>query len=112
MIRKSALLMALIGGVIVPTANRAEAQGFGVNPPLSPWLYLNQKQPGPVDNYHMYVLPQQQLQSTLQSQQGYSAQRGHVRRHRPASDDSATGIQCTRLANGYRGIIYDPRSVV
>ena len=38
-------------------------------PALSPWLMLNQRQGGPVDNYHMFVQPTLQLQGTLQGQQ-------------------------------------------
>ena len=38
-------------------------------PALSPWLNLYQRQGGPVDNYHMYVQPNLQLQNTLQNQQ-------------------------------------------
>jgi hypothetical protein len=47
-------------------------QGVGGIPggaPLSPWLNLYQRNAGPVDNYHMYVQPAQQLRGTLQMQQ-------------------------------------------
>jgi hypothetical protein len=55
---------------IVLTARPLFGQlGLGGNPPLSPWLNLYNRSPGPVDNYHMYVQPAQQLQNTLQSQQ-------------------------------------------
>jgi hypothetical protein len=43
--------------------------GYQPSPALSPWLGLYQRQGGPVDNYHMYVQPQLQLGSALQSQQ-------------------------------------------
>jgi hypothetical protein len=41
---------------------------YGQPPALSPWLNLYQKQGGPVDNYHMYVQPQLQLQNAFQAQ--------------------------------------------
>ncbi len=48
----------------------AQVGGIPYGPaPLSPWLNLNTKQGGPVDNYHMFVQPQIQLQNTLQAQQ-------------------------------------------
>jgi hypothetical protein len=47
----------------------AQMGGYTTPPPLSPWLNLYQRQGGPVDNYHMYVQPNLQLQDTLQAQQ-------------------------------------------
>jgi hypothetical protein len=38
-------------------------------PPLSPWLNLNSRQGGGVDNYHNYVQPSLQLNNAMQAQQ-------------------------------------------
>ena len=37
-------------------------------PTISPYMNLYRANPGPVDNYHLYVRPQQRLLSTLQQQ--------------------------------------------
>jgi hypothetical protein len=64
--------MTVILGSIALSAVPSYGQGVGGVPggaPLSPWLNLYQRNPGPVDNYHMYVQPAQQLHNTLQNQQ-------------------------------------------
>ena len=78
--RRIPILIVMGATSILASAGRLQAQ-FGPGGPyspggvtspypiLSPWLNLEQKQGGPVDNYHMYVQPQLQLQSTLQAQQ-------------------------------------------
>ena len=69
---RSILAGVLLAGVAL-SSMQAFAQVGGVpmpgGPPLSPWLNLYNRSPGPVDNYHMYVQPALQLQNTLQSQQ-------------------------------------------
>ena len=47
-------------------------------PPVSPWMGLWQRNTGPLDNYHSYVLPQMQLNSAMQMQNAAlgSRQRG------------------------------------
>jgi hypothetical protein len=63
-------LMSLAIGFSLISAAPLSAQVGGVGQGyLSPWLNLYTKQGGPVDNYHMYVEPALQLQSTLQNQQ-------------------------------------------
>jgi hypothetical protein len=47
-----------------------------VAPPISPWMNLYQKNPGPLDNYHTYVLPQLQLRNTLQQYDSNFQQQG------------------------------------
>ena len=61
------ILLASVALTAVPLFG--QGLGLGANPPLSPWLNLYNRSPGPVDNYHMYVQPVQQLQNTLQAQQ-------------------------------------------
>ena len=68
MTRRIIILGVLVSGTIGIFAGSLFGQDFG-SPALSPWLYLNQRQGGPIDNYHMYVQPQQQIRSTLQNQQ-------------------------------------------
>jgi hypothetical protein len=58
----------LVTGLAFFSASAGHAQ-IGTSPPISPWLNLYQKQGGPVDNYHMFVQPQLQLQGALQQQQ-------------------------------------------
>jgi hypothetical protein len=58
----------LIGGTVL--CQPAAAQFY--NPPqngiVSPWMGLWQKNTGALDNYHTFVLPQMQLNQTLQLQ--------------------------------------------
>ena len=60
-------VFALASAAAIPLF--AQPGGYQPAPPLSPWLNLYRKQGGPVDNYHMYVQPQLQLQDTLHAQQ-------------------------------------------
>ncbi len=69
--------MLLTIGAILSLASLAQAQGMypgqGFSPwsssPISPWMSLSQRNGGPVDNYHMFVQPQLQLNDVLQRQQ-------------------------------------------
>ncbi len=45
-------------------------------PTISPYMNLYRANPGPVDNYHLYVRPQQQLLNTLQWQDQALQQQG------------------------------------
>jgi hypothetical protein len=72
--RVRVIRVVLMAGMLLPLARPASAQvrapGYGpATPTLSPWLNLYQKQAGPVDNYHMFVQPQIQLQNTLRQQE-------------------------------------------
>jgi len=48
---------------------RAQATDSLYRPTLSPWFGLYQRNGGPIDNYHMFVRPQMDLQNTIQQQQ-------------------------------------------
>ncbi len=79
MSRRRIWLAMVVLGVSSLWALTLQAQVGGIpsaygSPPLSPWLNLYQKQGGPVDNYHMFVQPQLQLNDALQTQQ-YGVQR-------------------------------------
>jgi len=56
----------LAGGPIFPQP--AVAQYAPDRPLISPWMGLWQKNTGPLDNYHSFVLPQAELSQTLQMQ--------------------------------------------
>jgi hypothetical protein len=76
--QKSFVAIVLLASVFDVSVERLFGQGFGTNSPFSPWLNLNQKQAGPVDNYHMYVQPQMQLRNALQTQQADIQRNGVV----------------------------------
>jgi hypothetical protein len=65
--------LCFVFGMMLFAARSSEAQGVPnfqpSTPTLSPWLHLYEKNPGPLDNYHMYVRPRMELRDTLQSQQ-------------------------------------------
>jgi len=69
MSRQAFLLAFAALGVLPGMTSSAQAQGYQPNGPMiSPWMNLFQRNTGPVDNYHMYVRPQIQLQDTLRQQ--------------------------------------------
>lgn len=65
--------IALTVGMLLSLAAVAHGQGQpgdpAGRPPLSPWFGLYRKNGGPLDNYHMFVRPQFQLENTLRQQQ-------------------------------------------
>jgi hypothetical protein len=69
-----ASVMLLMLGCVFASTVPAMGQRYSVpsyqpaTSTLSPWFNLYQRNTGPLDNYHMYVRPQLQLQSTLQRQ--------------------------------------------
>ena len=74
MSRRTILFAISVLGFFAASALTLHAQVGGIPspygpPPLSPWLNLYQKQGGPVDNYHMFVQPQLQMNNYLQGQQ-------------------------------------------
>jgi hypothetical protein len=74
MSRSLCILITISLASVAASALPVHGQGVGGvptpgGPRLSPWLNLYQRQGGPVDNYHMYVQPAQELRNTLQMQQ-------------------------------------------
>ena len=63
-------LVLLVGGSTFSFSQSAIAQSTYMpqTSPVSPWMGLWQRNTGPLDNYHSYVLPQMQLNAALQSQ--------------------------------------------
>ena len=58
----------LVGGTIFAQPATAQSTYLPQTSPVSPWMGLWQRNTGPLDNYHSYVLPQMQLNSALQTQ--------------------------------------------
>jgi hypothetical protein len=68
MVMRYSLLLSLVvlGGLASPAL--AQPRYYPPNGPISPWMNLFQRQPGPLDNYHSYVRPELQLRNTLGQQ--------------------------------------------
>ena len=69
MIRQRLILLSMllvVGTVWTPVAF---AQRYTpIRGPISPWMDIFQRKPGPLDNYHSYVQPEIQLQRTVNQQ--------------------------------------------
>jgi len=61
-------VLLLVGGTILAQSASAQSVYSPQTPAVSPWMGLWQKNTGTVDNYHSVVLPQLQLNQTLQMQ--------------------------------------------
>jgi hypothetical protein len=62
------LLFAAVG-ILHGSGPAAEAQMYQPpRPTISPWMYLFQRNAGPIGNYHSYVRPEMQLRDTLRQQ--------------------------------------------
>jgi hypothetical protein len=69
MVRLRILSGGLTASIIFIWATCANAQGYRpATPTLSPWFNLYQRNPGPLDNYNMFVQPRMDLQQTLNQQ--------------------------------------------
>jgi hypothetical protein len=53
---------------VASLSQSARAQYMPQRPVISPWMGMWQRNTGPLDNYHTFVLPQMQLDRTLQMQ--------------------------------------------
>ena len=60
-------LLLVVGAIWTPSAFAQTRYGT-VRGPISPWMDLFQRNPGPLDNYHSYVKPEIQLQRTITQQ--------------------------------------------
>jgi hypothetical protein len=58
-------LVLVVGGFASASPALAQPRYYPPNGPISPWMNLFQRQPGPLDNYHSYVRPELQLRNTL-----------------------------------------------
>lgn len=55
----------VVGGMVSAPTAFAQPRYYPQNGPISPWMNIFQRQPGPLDNYHSYVRPEFQLRNTL-----------------------------------------------
>jgi hypothetical protein len=62
------LLSVLVAGTVCTSSAFAQARYFPSRGPISPWMNIFQRKPGPLDNYHSYVQPDLQLQRTINQQ--------------------------------------------
>jgi hypothetical protein len=73
-------LALVIVGICVP--NVFAQTGYPGSGPISPWMNMFQRHPGPLDNYHSFVQPNLELQKTLTQQnaaiQGQQSQLQHL----------------------------------
>jgi len=99
MIRPRLILLSLllVGGTVWTPSVFAQPRYFPNRGPISPWMNMWQRQPGPLDNYHTYVQPEMQLQGVV-SQQHNALMR------------NATGIQDLgeQMENGQKEIPVHP----
>jgi hypothetical protein len=58
-------VVVVVGGLVSAPAALAQPRYYPQNGPISPWMNIFQRQPGPLDNYHSYVRPEFQLRNTL-----------------------------------------------
>jgi len=70
MIRPKLILLPLllVVGTIWTSSAFAQARSNSIRGPISPWMDIFQRKPGPLDNYHSYVRPEIQLQRQVDQQ--------------------------------------------
>ena len=66
-------LMLVVGAMGTPSAF-AQSRYTPTRGPISPWMDMFQRHPGPLDNYHSYVKPEMQAQNQFNQQQNALAQ--------------------------------------
>lgn len=64
----SGMVFLLAVWLLWPTLADAQTGYYPSGGPISPWMNMFQRRPGPLDNYHSYVQPQLQLDSALRQQ--------------------------------------------
>ncbi len=70
MIRPRLILLSflLVAGTVWAPSAYAQPRYYPNRGPISPWMNMWQRQPGPLDNYHTYVQPEFQLQRAMSQQ--------------------------------------------
>ena len=61
-------LLLVVGAVWTPSVNAQVGGYYPSRGPISPWMNMWIRKPGPLDNYHTYVQPAMQLQRTIGQQ--------------------------------------------
>ena len=68
-LRLSLICLLVVLGALGSTRSAfAQPHYYPDHGPISPWMNMFQRSPGPLDNYHTFVQPQLQLQNTLGQQ--------------------------------------------
>ncbi len=71
-------LTLVIAGVCAPNV-LAQPGAYPIGGPISPWMNMFQRHPGPLDNYHSFVQPNMQVQGALSQQNtALQQQRGEL----------------------------------
>jgi hypothetical protein len=95
MTRSKLVLLSLVVATAASWTSSAFAQTryYPTRGPISPWMNMWQRKPGPLDNYHTYVQPDIQLQRVISQQQNSLTQ-------------NAAGLQSldTQMQNGQRDL--------
>jgi hypothetical protein len=60
-------LVLALGASMAPSAF-AQVHYYPTSGPISPWMNMWQRKPGPLDNYHQYVQPDLRLQGVISQQ--------------------------------------------
>jgi hypothetical protein len=60
-------LVLVLGASAAPSA-LAQVRYYPTSGPISPWMNMWQRKPGPLDNYHQYVQPEMHLQGVISQQ--------------------------------------------
>jgi hypothetical protein len=70
MTRSKLILLSLVVATAAGWTSSAFAQTryYPTRGPISPWMNMWQRKPGPLDNYHTYVQPDLQLQRVISQQ--------------------------------------------
>jgi hypothetical protein len=70
MTRSRLILLSLVvaTGTTWTSSAFAQARYYPTQGPISPWMNMWQRKPGPLDNYHTYVQPDLQLQRVVSQQ--------------------------------------------
>ena len=91
----------LTGVIVLASARPAEAQRYRLNhSTFSPYLQLFRRDPGPLGQYHSYVLPQREVQRTLagqsaqieRQQAGIRSLQGQIGQFRQTGPMAPTGL--------------------
>jgi hypothetical protein len=63
------LLSVLLAiGTVWTSSAFGQPRYYPTRGPISPWMNMWQRKPGPLDNYHTYVQPEMQLQGVVSQQ--------------------------------------------
>jgi hypothetical protein len=94
-------LFVLVVGLFTSAPSAfAQPRYYPPTGPISPWMNIFQRQPGPLDNYHSYVRPELQLRNTL-GQQNTALQQQATGIRLLGENHQAGQIPATGTASGF-----------